>query len=562
MIFDKTVKSISRIGEMINILLRFGFDDVIATTALKKFLPAKKQLTGYGTSEDESPYEYTRWERIRMVVEELGTTFIKLAQLLSNRPDILPDPLIQEFAKLQSNVPPFSTKTAVEIIEQELGKPINELFTYFDNRTIGAGSIGQVHRARLTRGEDVVVKVRRPDAEHKVRTDLRLMREFFKLTETYFYNLGILNPLEIIDAFEESIRKELDYRNEALNSLRFRRIYAQESDFYIPKPYPELSTQKVLVVEFTHGCQIDNLQQLRDWGISSEKIAEKITDIYLKQIFEFGHFHADPHAGNIFIKPDKQVVLIDFGMTGKLSKQQKYDFANVALSIAQKNPKALASGLRRLATNGEVENMKIFESDLEALIDDYTTLSIDETGVSVLIGRLRRIAFEYKLRIPGSVFVIFRALAILEGIGRKLHPDYKMMEFLIPYGRKIVAEQYAPGNVRNELSYSVSQFMSLLYSSPLDIKYILKKMRKGEFVSTSKIDGLEPAIKQINTSTNRLAAALIIAATLMTSGIVVLAAPPEMLYFLGIPLLSAVGFGAAGLLGLWLIVYTIRHRKK
>ncbi len=560
MIFDKTVKNISRIGEMINILLRFGFDDIIATTSLKKFLPAKKQLTGYGT--EESSYDFTRWERIRMVVEELGTTFIKLAQLLSNRPDILPEPLIREFSKLQNNVPPFSTEIAKHIIETETGKPISELFSYFDNRTIGAGSIGQVHRARLIRGEDVVVKIRRPEAEHKVRTDLRLMREFFRLTENYFANIGILNPLEIIDSFEETMLKELDYKNEALNMIRFRKIYAKDSHFYIPKPYTELSTEKILVIEFTAGCKVDDLQQLRDWGIQSEIIAEKITDIYLMQIFEHGYFHADPHAGNILVKPDKSVVLIDFGMTGKLSRQQKYDFASIALSIAQKNPKTLATGLRKLAASGEVENMKIFESDLEALIDDFSSMNAEETSIAILIGRLRQIAYEYKLRLPGTIFIILRALAILEGIGKKMHPDYKMTEFLIPYARKIIAEQYSPGNVRNELNYSASQLFSLLYSSPLDIKYLLKKLRKGEFTSVTKLEGLNTIIKQLNSSTNRFVAALILSATMLSSAIIIIAAPPEMLFFWGMPLLSAIGFGISGLIGLWLIAYSLRHRKK
>lgn len=560
MIFDKTVKNITRIGEVINILLRFGFEDIISNTALRRFLPPKQQLTGYATG--KAPYEYTRWERIRMVIEELGTTYIKLAQVLSNRPDILPEPLIKEFVKLQSNVPPFSTKDAKRIVEQELGKAIQDVFSYFDNRTIGAGSIGQVHRARLLSGEDVVVKVRRPGAAHKVRADLILMRQFISLTENYFTNLGILNPIEIIDTFEETMLREMDYENEALNMLRFRRLYADHYDFYVPKPYRELSSSRVLVIEFTAGCQTDNSEQLLAWGLDSREIAERITAVYLKQIFEVGHFHADPHAGNILIKPDKKIVLIDFGMTGKLSQQQKHHFSGVALSLAQKNTKMLALNLRKLALNGEIENMKAFENELEELIDDYAIFNIQETGISDLIVKLRRIIYNYKLRIPGTVFVILRALAILEGIGRKLHPDYRINEFMLPYGKRIMAEQFSPAKLKNELGYSALQFISLLNSSPVDIKYILKKLRKGELESINKVEGLEPAIKQINTSTNRLSAALIISAILLASAVIMLAEPQQMLYFWGMPFLSAIGFAAAIFWGIWLIIYTIRHRRK
>ncbi len=559
MIFNRTVKNITRIGEVINILLRFGFEDVISNTALRKFMPPKK-IAGYNY--DKAPHEYTRWERIRMVIEELGTTYIKLAQLLSNRPDILPEPLIREFSKLQSSVPPFSTKEAKKIIEAELGQPIDKIFSYFDNRTIGAGSVGQVHRARLLRGEDVVVKVRRPGAEYKVRTDLILMREFARYTENYFHNIGVINPLEIIDTFEESMLKELDYKNETLNMLRFRRVYAKDTDFYVPKPYPELSSSKVLVVEFAAGCEIDDIQQLAAWGINSQEMAEKMTAVYLRQIFENGYFHADPHSGNVLVRPNKQIILIDFGMVGKLSKQQKYDFAGVSLSIAQKNAKTLALNLRKLAAGGEVENIKIFENDLEYLLDDYAALTDDGGGVSELIGRLQKVIYDYKLRVPGIIFVILRALAILEGIGRKMHPDYQMMKFMEPYGRKIFAEQFSIHNIQNEISYSSSQLISLLYSAPVDLKYILYKLRKGELRTVSHIEGLEPAVKQLNTSTNRFAAALMISAALIASSVIMLAAPQNMIYFLGMPLLSAIGFGGAAVGFLWLIINALRNRRR
>jgi len=560
MIFDKTVKNITRIGEVINILIRFGFDDIIANTPLAKLVPRKLRIPGYASS--DRPFEYNRWERIRMVIEELGTTFIKLAQILSNRPDILPHQLIKEFSKLRSNVPPFSTIEAKKIIEKETGKKISELFSYFDNRTIGSGSVAQVHRARLIRGEDVVVKVQRPEAADKVHTDLILLREFIKLTETYFHNLGILNPLEIVETFEETMNEELDFRHEAQSMSRFRHIYDDNTSYYIPKAYKEISSTKVLVIEFAAGCEIDDIEQMHNWGIRPNDVAEKLMDVYLEQIFVTGYFHADPHPGNILIRPNKQIILIDFGMTGRLTRRQKYDFAGISLALANRHPKSLAVNLRRLAVNSEVENMKMFEHDLETMIDDFTILNTGEYRVSDFIGRLRKIVYDYKLRIPGQIFLLLRSLAILEGIGRKLHPDFRTMTLIEPYARKILAEQVSPQNLKTELGYSASQLLSLLNSSPTDIKYILRKLRKGEIAANISIESFDEFLKKMDSVTNRLVLAFVISSLFLASSIIMIASPEGMTSFFGIPIASIIGFALAGFWSLWLMLYILRIRNQ
>jgi ubiquinone biosynthesis protein len=558
MIFDKTVKNITRIGEVINVLMKFGFVDIVSGTRLKKLASAKRTSSYY---KDQSGYEYNRWERIRMVIEELGTTFIKLAQLLSNRPDILPDSLIKEFTKLQSDVPSFATSEAKNIIEKETGKKIDELFSYFDEKTIGAGSIGQVHHAKLLRGEDVAVKVQRPDARHKVRADLLLLREFVKLTENYFKKLGILNPLEIVDTFEESMNKELDYLHEAQNMTRFRNICAKDFDFYVPKPYRELSTSKVLIVEYTTGCRIDDIKQLQDWGINTLVIAEKLTSVIFKQIFSYGYFHADPHPGNILIQPDKQIVMIDHGMTGRLTAQQKRDFSGVAVAISQRKPKSLALNLKRLAVNSEIENMKTFEDELEMMLEDFAFSENGDSEMSNLIGRLRKIVFEYKLHIPGPLFMVLRTLAILESIGRELHPGFKPMEFLQPYGKKILAEQFRPENIKNELSYSSARIFSLLYSAPSDIKSILKKMRRGQLESNLKIKDFDQFLGKIDLAANRMSLALIISALFITSAIIMAVEPTNQIKIFGIPYLAFIVFSAAVFWCIWLIITIFKNRR-
>jgi len=300
MISTQTFKNIKRIRKIIQVLLKYGFEDVVVNTPLKKLVPKKMRLSWL--RQDRPVFEYTRWERIRMVFEELGATFIKLAQVLSNRPDMLPEPLIKELEKLQDNVPPFEFSKVKFIIEQETGKKIEDLFDRLDEKTLGSASIGQVHRARLKNGDEIVVKVQRPEVKELIDTDLAILTEIAKRGESYFEKNGIINVLDVVNTFKKTMQKELDYNNEARNVEQFRIYYKRNKTFYVPKAYKELSTDKVLITEFAEGCKITNLEQLKSWGLDPVQIAENGMNIYLSQMFEHGFFHADPHPGNIIIK--------------------------------------------------------------------------------------------------------------------------------------------------------------------------------------------------------------------------------------------------------------------
>nr|MBP6664600.1 AarF/ABC1/UbiB kinase family protein [Chitinophagales bacterium] len=343
MFFNQAIKNLKRTREIIAVLIKYGFEEVVANTALHSFVPQSRQLTW--VRNERYVLEYTRWERVRMVFEELGPTFIKGAQVLSNRPDLLPEDLIQEFQKLQSNVPPFAFETVKEIIESELGKPLDEIFEYFNSTSLAAASIGQVHRGKLLNGTEVVVKIQRPNVKLIVETDLSIIKEVIRRGASFFENNGISNPLDVVLAFEKSMQKELDYLSEARNISQFRTFYKHRKDFYVPLAYKEHSTSKVLVLEFVKGCKITDVPQLRKWDIDIPTLAKTGLGIYMTQIFEFGFFHADPHPGNILIRPDGAICLIDFGMVGKLSKRDKFAFTSVFTAMALKDARGMANAL-------------------------------------------------------------------------------------------------------------------------------------------------------------------------------------------------------------------------
>ncbi|NML65127.1 AarF/ABC1/UbiB kinase family protein [Hymenobacter sp. RP-2-7] len=552
MLFKNTISNLARLRQVAEVLLRYGFEDVVTTTPLRRLVGQKRRLRW--RQDDERPvFETTRWERIRLIIEELGPTFIKLAQALSNRADLLPEALIDELEKLQSNVPPFATAEARQIVEAELGRPLGAVFREFDDVPLGSASIGQVHRARLHSGEEVVVKVQRPGVREKVESDLRLLHELVRLTGNFLRNQGLANPQDVIDAFERSMTKELDYTQEARAMEQLRQLYESYTSFYIPKPYRELSTAKVLVIEFVAGCKITDTAQLLAWGLRPETIAETGMDVYLTQIFEFGFFHADPHPGNVLVRPDGTLVLIDFGMVGKLTKQQKYAFAGVFIGMARQDARSMAVSFRRLALSSDIPDMRAFENDLSLLIEDFAVLDVQDMRMSDLADALQGIIYKYKLQVPGAIFLILRALVILEGIGRVLHPRFNTFEFVRPYGAKILREQYSPENILSEAEYTGTQLLALLQTLPADLRQIMRKASKGELRLKVELSGYASLLRKADQLVSRTVLALLTVGTLLFAGLSLLGHyPPAMPYYRGLPVVTWYALGATALLVLLL----------
>ena len=552
--FDQPIKNIRRLREVIQVLSKYGFEGIVTETPL---VPEQTRLTW--TRRDRSIFEYDRAERIRMAVEELGAAFMKLAQVLSNRPDLIPEDLIEEFQRLQSNAEPFKAATARKIVEKELGHPIDAIFSFFDDKTLGAASIGQVHRARLRSGEEVIVKVRRPGIADRIASDLDIIKQIVRRTEYYLVSLGIINPMDIVHAFEKSMSKELDYRNEARNVEQFRHYYRNDPDFVVPKAYKHLSTDEILVMEFASGCKITDVKRLKEWGLDPKKTAEKGLDIYLKQIFESGYFHADPHPGNVLVRPDGKIVLIDFGATGKLMQKDKFALAGIFFNLARQNPQGVANNLRKLSVEGEVEDMKALEYDVSEFIEDFANLEVEDVDVGEIATRLQRIIFDHRIRVHGSVFLILRALAILDGIGKIVHPEFNALEFIQPYGRKILQEQFSAENIGIELFYVGSQLVSFLHTFPADIRTILRKVRQGKIVIQVEHKGYEYLTRKMELVSNKLAFALIICGLLIAASIAMSNPnlPIEETYT-GLPYIALIEFGIAIFLGVLFILTVLR----
>jgi ubiquinone biosynthesis protein len=560
LLFDGTFRNINRTRTIIKVLLKYGFEDLVTNTPLQKVIPRRLLLKWI--RDERHVTDSTRWERVRMAIEELGPTFIKIAQILSNRPDLIPNDLILEFEKLQNEVAPTPFPILKARVEKEMGKPLEEMFASFDEKPIGSASIGVVHRATLLTGEDVVVKVRRPNVARIMHEDLEILKYVVSKADKYLEEQGMPNASDAVSAFESSMLKELDYKNEGKNIENFRNFYKDYKNFYVPKAYRKISTEKVLVIEFVSGCKITDVKQIRKWGLSPEKIAELGMDVYLMQIFEFGYFHSDPHPGNILVTPEGTLILIDFGMLGKLMKQDKFAFANVMIAMGREDAQSMARNLKKLSIEDDIDDMKLLENDLNEIIDEYANVSVEDSSIEDMINDLQGVMYKYKMRVPGGVFLIFRALAVLEGIGKIMHPQFNISQFVKPYGVKMIKEQYAPKELLETAWYKSSEIFSLLNSIPSEFSTILKKTRKGDIKIKVDHQGYEPLMNKLDRVINRFILTFIIFTLTISSSILTLAdMPAKLISPLGIPYLSLIGYGSSMVLGTVLLFAVLRSRK-
>ncbi|MBL0913089.1 MAG: AarF/ABC1/UbiB kinase family protein [Bacteroidia bacterium] len=556
---NSTIRNLGRLRQIMSVFVKYGFEDLIANSTLRNLVPEALRLKWM--RQEQPALQYSRFERIRMAAEELGPTFVKLAQVLSNRPDIIPDGLVKEFEKLQDRVPPFEGETARSIVELEIGRPLEEVFKWFNDVPLASASIGQVHRACLIDGTEVVVKVQRPDVQAIVERDLQLLQEIVKRADRYLRKQGVLNAQDIVNVFERSMSKELDYSNEARNIQKFREFYKDRRDFYIPRVYRKYSTDKVLLIEFVSGCKFTDKKQLREWGLDIKKTVETGLNIYLAQIFEYGYFHADPHPGNVLVRQDGTICLIDFGMVGQLSKRDKVAFANVFVAMAKEDARKMALSMKKLAISDNVKDMRALETDLQGLIDDYATLDVSEASIAELTTQLQKVMLRYEMVVPASIFLIFRALAILEGIGKIMYPQLKTYDYIKPYGRKIVEEQLSPENIWSEIQYRGEQISSFLSGIPVDLKEIMQQARSGKIHFEVELQGYGYLLKKLDSITNRLVITFIICALIIGSSITATVPfPARYMTQYGLPYWSVLGYIIAGVLCVILLYAIVRRR--
>lgn len=549
-------KILRRYREIIGILVKYGLQDMLNDAGVS--VRAKVVEAFLSQSTIDNIHNHTKWERIRMAVEELGTTYIKLAQILSNRPDVIPLELVAEFEKLQTKVPPFPSDQARVIIEEEIGAKIEDVFASFIDEPFASASIAQVHKAKLKDGSPVVLKVCRPSIIEKIELDIIIMKYIAHQMEERNY-MANLDPVGIVRAFDKAIHKEVDLTHEGYNLARFASNFEKSKIVYVPKYYPQYTTRKLLTMEFIDGVHPYDVKGLERIGASGHELAKNGMFALFEQIFEHGFFHADPHPGNMFAMPGNKVCFIDFGMMGVVLKHDIEFFADIVYGVTSKNSARLIWGLQNIAVSQQFEGNKSFEYEVEDLINDYHSLAADKVNMTELFNRLLELVNKYAIKMPPDYFLLSKCLVTIEGVGHRLDPSLNIIEELTPHINKTLAEEFSPINIAKRVFGSARDTFALLESLPHDIREIVGKVKKGELKVSIQHEGLDDVTRKIDLASNRIAGGFIIGCILMASAILIAVNFPPLYKNISVP--GGLGFLLSNILGIRMLFTIFRSRK-
>ena len=554
-IIGKTYRHIQRYRQILTVLFKYGFGDLVHTLKIEQYLEIGLQMIS--RKRREKIETLSRAERVRMAMEELGPTFIKMGQILSTRPDLLPVEFIQELGKLQDHVPPFEYAQVKDIIERELGVPLGQLFKDFEETPLASASIGQVHRARLVDGDVVVVKVQRPGIRKTIEVDLEIMLHLATLMERHLKAMEIHRPTRIVEEFARTLEKELDYTIEAAHTERFAMQFIGDTTVYVPKIYREATTSRVLTMEYVSGIKASEIARLDEAGLDRREIARRGFDLIMKQVFVHGFFHADPHPGNIFILPGNVICYLDFGMMGRIGRKSRENFADLIMNIVRRDEVKVTDALVRLTISDEEPNHNALERDVAEFIDQHFYRPLKELDLGKLLHQLLEMAARHRLTVPPDLFLMIKALSTAEGVGRVLDPDFDATERAAPFVRRIQLQRLHPKRVAEDIYDSGSDFLHLIKEIPGELREILRQARQGRVKIEFEHRGLENMLSTHDRISNRLAFAIVLASLIIGSSLIVLSGIPPKWH--GIPVIGLAGFIIAGVMGLWLLFSIIRR---
>ena len=551
----RTYRHLNRYHRILRVLFKYGFNDLVDRLHIDQYLESGLQMINRKPREQIA--RLSRPERLRLVFEELGPTFIKLGQLLSTRPDLIPADYLDELARLQDEVPAFSLAEVHAIFREELGRSPDEVFHYFDAEPLAAASIGQVHRARLDSGAEVVVKVQRPDIENVIAVDLEILAHLAGLMEQYLEEVQGHRPTAIVQEFARSLSREIDFAVELANVQRFARQFKNNAAIHVPLVYPELSTPRVLVMEYVLGIKASMAGQLREQGYDLPLIAERGATLVMEQIFVHGFFHADPHPGNLFILPDNVVCFIDFGQMGRLSRKDREDFTDLVLDLVAGDERTVVEGVLKVTVQlGEVDRESLGR-DLGGLVDLYLYRPLGELEAGRILQDLLDLVTRHKLTFKPAFYQMMKALSTVEGVGLMLDPKLELIRLARPFMRRIRLERMRPARLAEEIARTGSGYLQLLRELPEELRTILRQLRGGRMRIEFEHRGLQALGAALDRVSNRIAFAIVLAALIVGSSLIVLSDIPP--HWHDIPVIGLLGFLVAGIMGFWLLLSIIRH---
>jgi ubiquinone biosynthesis protein len=556
-VIGRTYRHLNRYRQILTILFKFGFGDLLEMLKIDQYIEVGLQMIS--KNREVRIERLTKPQGLRMAFEELGPTYIKLGQILSTRPDLIPMVFIQELSRLQDHVPAFSFDQVRKVIESEFGQSAENVFDSLEETPLASASIGQVHRAVLKDGEAVAVKFQRPGIRKIIEVDLEIMLHLATLAERHIEELAVHRPVKIVEEFARTLEKEIDYKIEATNMERAARHFLDDPNVYIPKVYRETTTSRVLTTEFIDGIKISNIEELENAGLDRHLITTRGADLVLKQVFDHCFFHADPHPGNIFVLPENVICLLDFGMAGIVDRQTRDDFVDLVESIVHQNESRATHALLKLTYREEEPDRRQLEREVADFMGRHLYKPLKDIELGKLLQQLLELATSFRLRIPADIFLMMKALGTVEGVGRMLDPEFDMIARATPFITRVKLERFKPERIANDAFDLGSQLVQFLRQFPNQLLDLANLIRQEKLRLQIEHRGLENMLATHDRISNRISFSILIAALIIGSALIVISETPPLIY--GISLIGILLFSAAAIMGIWLLVAILKKGK-
>lgn len=546
-----------RYVEIVTVLSRHGLRTFIDQLGLSSLVPFERGIFGR-----RRPVEhYSQPEHLRMALEDLGTTFIKLGQILSTREDLVPPTYVAELSKLRAEVPPVPVDEIIAVIEDSFGRPLDELFSEFDRTPLAAASIGQVHAARLPGGTPVVVKVQKPGIDAQVEEDLAILRQLAHFAQRRAPLGEVYDLVSLVDEFGWTLWTELDYLREGQNAEQFRRNFADNDEVVIPIVYWEWTNKRVITLERIDGIHVDDLACLDAAGIDRVALAQRAANLILEQVFVHRFFHADPHPGNFVVLPDGRIAAFDFGMVGRVDDRTRDALLAMIGAVQSRDAEAVVDALTRLWIIRHGSDRAALRRDIQHLLDRYAGLSLQDYSLQEVFQDVMSLVRRRWLQIPAELSLLLKTLVMYEGIGRRLDPAFNPVEVAAPYVRRAVLERYLPQSWLPDLLAMGDDALRLAVEMPRRVDRLLTRAEQGDLEVAMRVVDMEEMLRLGQALVNRVVVAILTAASLLTVGLLLVAYhPPWLIRWLG-PLLG-VGILVTIVATLLLVFRMLRGRRR
>jgi ubiquinone biosynthesis protein len=543
---ERKLRSIGRFRQIATVLAKYGFDEILARIHLP--LQVRGLLRKRAGTKAGGP------ERLVLALEELGPTFVKFGQILSTRSFLLPADYAAALARLQDRVRPFPIEEVKQVLASELGDAPSKYFQQFDETPFASASIAQVHKAVLSTGQTVCVKVQRPGVRQTLELDIMILRDLANLLETYVPEARQYDPSGIVREFERTVRREIDFTTEAANLVVFRKNFADHPGIYIPRIFRELCTPRVLTTEFIEGTKISEVDRLREADVDVAAVARAGAQAVLKQVFEDGLFHADPHPGNLFVMPDGRIAPVDFGMVGRLTRKEIDDLAEFFVAAVRGDGENLLAVMERMQVLPPDVDRRSALEDVMLFLDKVRGRGLGDLDVKDLFDQFIAFMRRYRVHVKTELLLLGKALGTYQEVGGLLDPSFNLMEEAEPYVRRLVRRRYGLWSLLGGSHQGLGEFISSISSIPSDLASLIAMAREGRLKIEFEHLGLEKLTHEIERSANRISFSLLVAALVVASSLILVLGGGVFTHH-GF---AFAGFALAAVVGAWLLIDIIR----